>query len=100
MRKKTKIMLQFHPITAFVKTYANIKIRRRAKIRYRYNQVPHLTQDTNVVVTNSQLDVTNERQEVSPFPAGGHKALINRRARKHNKHKVEITKEVLPWNGQ
>ena len=40
---------------------------------------------------NSQLDITNESQEVSPFPAGDHKASINRRARKHNKHRTEIT---------
>ena len=26
----------------------------------RYNQVPHLTQDTNGKVTNSHLDITNE----------------------------------------
>ena len=32
----------------------------------RHNQVPHLTQDTNEKVTNSQLDTTNESQEVSP----------------------------------
>ena len=43
----------------------------------RYNQVPHLTQDTNEGVTNSQLDTTNESQEVSPFPAGDHKAHTN-----------------------
>ena len=43
-----------------------------ATIRYRYNQVPHLTQDTNGKVTNSQLDTTNESQEISPFPAGDH----------------------------
>ena len=43
----------------------------RAKIRNRYNQAPHLTQDTNEKVTTSQLDITNESQEVSPFPAGG-----------------------------
>ena len=42
----------------------------------RYNQVPHLTQNTNGKVTNSQLDTTNESQEVSPFPAGDHKAHI------------------------
>ena len=30
------------------------------KIKNRYNQVPHLTQDTNGKVTNSQLDTTNE----------------------------------------
>ena len=37
-------------------------------------QVPNLTQDTNWKVTNSQLDTTNKSQEVSPFPAGDHKA--------------------------
>ena len=61
------------------------KVRKRAKIRNRYNQAPHLTQDTNGKVTTSQLDITNESQEVNPFPAGDHKASINIRARKHNK---------------
>ena len=42
---------------------------------------PHLTQDTNWKMITSQLDITNESQEVSPFQAGGHKAPINRRAR-------------------
>ena len=41
-------------------------------MRNRYNQAPHLTQDTNGKVTTSQLDITNERQEFSPFPAGDH----------------------------
>ena len=67
------------------------QVRKRTKSRNRYNLVPHLTQDTNGKVTNSQLDITNENQEVSPFPAGDHKASINRRARKYNKHKKEIT---------
>ena len=62
-----------------------------AKIRNRYNQVPHLTKDTNGKVTNSQLDTTNESQEVSPFPAGDHKAYINRRSQRHSKHKTEKT---------
>ena len=30
----------------------------------------------------------NESQEVSPFPAGDHKASVNRRARKHDKNKT------------
>ena len=50
-----------------------------AKIRNRYNQVQHLTQDTNGKVKLT-VDTTNEGQEVSPFPAGDHKAHINRRA--------------------
>ena len=49
-------------------------------IKYRYS---------NGKVTTSQLDFTNESQEVSPFPAGDHKASINRRARKHNKTKLK-----------
>ena len=62
-----------------------------AKNRNRYNQVPHLSQDTNGKVTNSQIDTTNESQEVSPSPAGDHKAHINRLAQRHSKHKTEKT---------
>ena len=66
---------------------AILKVSKGSKIRNRYNQVPHLTQDTNGKVTNSLLDTTNESQEVSPFPAGDHKAYINRRAqRRQNKN--------------
>ena len=57
------------------------KVSKGAKIRNRYNQVQHLTQDTNGKVTNSQLDTTNESQEVSPFLAGDQ----NRRAQWHQK---------------
>ena len=93
------------------------KERKRAKIRNRYSQAPHLAQDTNGKVATSQLDITNESQEVSPFPAGDHKvskgakirnqynqvphltqdtngnvtnsqASINIHARKHNKNHV------------
>ena len=53
------------------------KVRKGAKIRNQYNLVPRLTQDTNEKVTNAQLDTTNESQEVSPFPAGDHKAQVN-----------------------
>ena len=69
--------------------FSVFKVSKGAKIRNRYNQVPHLTQDTNGTVTNSQSDTTNESQEVSPFPAGDHKAHINRRAQRHSKHKTE-----------
>ena len=80
------------------------KVSKGAKIRNRYNQVSHLTKDTNGKVKNSQLDTTNESQEVSPFPAGDQKAHINRRSQRHCKHKTEkhkrSTKEEPPWNGQ
>ena len=49
------------------------------------------------------VDATNESQGVSPFPAGDHKAQINKRVQKHSKHKTEkkhkrSTEEVPPWN--
>ena len=67
------------------------KVIKGAKIRNRYNQVPHLTQDTNGKVTNSQLYTANESQEVSPFSAGDQKASINRRSQRHSKYKTEKT---------
>ena len=44
------------------KTTLIIKVSKGAKIRSRYNQVPHPTQDNNGKVTNSQLDNTNDSQ--------------------------------------
>ena len=70
------------------------KVSKGAKIRNQYNQVRHLTQDTNGKVTNLQLDTTNESQEVSPFPAGDNKAHINRRSQRHSKHKTEKNKNI------
>ena len=49
-----------------------LKVRKRAKIKNRHNQAPHLTLDTNGKVTTSQWDITNESQKVSPYPAGDH----------------------------
>ena len=66
-----------------------MRVSKGATIRNRYNQVPHLTHDTDGKVANSQLETTNESQEVSPFPAGDHKAHINRRAQRHSNHKTE-----------
>ena len=64
----------------FKSCYSGLTVSKGAKISNRYNQVPHLSQDTNGKVTNSKIDTTNESQEVSPFPAGDHRAHINRRA--------------------
>ena len=74
------------------------KVSKGAKIKNRYNQEPHLTQNTYGKVTNSQFDTTNESQEVSPFPAGDHKAHINRRAQGHSKHKTEKIKDLRQKN--
>ena len=78
-------------IVSDIECLHTIIVSKGAKIRNRYNQVPRLTQDTNGKVKNSQLDNTNESQEVSPFPAGDRKAHINRRSQKHSKHKTEKT---------
>ena len=40
-------------------------------------------------MTRSQLYSTNESKEVSPFSGGDHNAQIDRRAKRHNKHKSE-----------
>ena len=45
-------------------TIESKNLRKRAKIRNQYNQTPHLTQNTHGKVTTSQLDITNESQEV------------------------------------
>ena len=42
-----------------------------------------------VIMGKWQIHTTNESQEVSPFPAGDHKAHINRPAQRHSKHKTE-----------
>ena len=66
-----------------------------------------MTQHTNGKVTTSQLDIKNEREEVSPLPAGDNNASINRRTRKQKqdgknindaqkKHRLgTVTKRIL-----
>ena len=71
-----------------------VKVSQGAKIRNQYNQAPHLTQDVIGKVTNSQYDITNESQNVSTFPAGDHKAQINRRTQRQSKHKTEKTEKI------
>ena len=68
------------------------EVSKGATIRNRYNQVPHLTQDTNGKVINSQLlTVRHHKREPigQPFPSSDHKAHINRRAQRHSKHKTD-----------
>ena len=83
------IMLEWALVLYDAESVTSFKVSTGAKIRNHYNQVPHLTPDTHGKATNSQLDTINESQEVSPFPAGDHKAHINRRAQMHSKHKTE-----------
>ena len=74
------------------------KVRQRAEIKNRYNQAPHLTQDTNGKVTTSQLGITNESQKVSPFPAGEHKVSKGAKIRnRYNQvpHQTQDTSEKV-----
>ena len=64
------------------------------KISNRYNQVPHLTQNTTWESDKTQLNISNESQEVSPFPAGDHNAAMNRRESMTNtRHTVKNTND-------
>ena len=50
------------------------EVRKRAKIRNRYNQILHLTKDTlRESDKNTRKHHIQESQEVSSFPAGDHK---------------------------
>ena len=68
-----------------------IEVSKKVKIRNRYNQVPLLTQDTK---WESDKNTTKyrieESQDFSPFPAGHHKATINRQESMNTtKHKYQ-----------
>ena len=64
------------------------KVSKMAKIRKRYNQVTHLTQDTTWESDKNTINITNKSQEASPFPAGDHKAAMNRcESMTNTKHK-------------
>ena len=56
-----------------------IIVSKEAKIRNRYNQVTHLTQDATWESDKKTIkhDI-QESQVASPFPAGDHKAAMNR----------------------
>ena len=82
----------------FFEKASQFKVRKRAKIRNRYNQAPHLTQDTNGKVTNSQVDTKNESQEVSPFqagPQGKYKNIFSRHRYLDNIKKIDFDKKII-----
>ena len=88
-----------------------LEVRNKAKIRSRYNQVPHLTQDTTWQSDkNTGKHHIQKGQEVSPFPAGNHKAAMNRHDRmtdtkQNNKKDLQkkhhlgmVNKKYSYWN--
>ena len=70
----------------------HIKVRKNAKIRNRYNLVPHLTQDNEWESDkNTRKYHIQESQEAKPFPTD-----------KEHISQTQITKqkEIPLWNGQ
>ena len=51
-----------------------IKVRKTARTRNRYNQVPHLSHDTKWESNKITINIANKSQEFSPFHSGNHKA--------------------------
>ena len=49
-----------------------IKVKKNAKLRYRYNQVPHLTRDTIW-----EGDQNTKKRHARDIPIGDHKAAKN-----------------------
>ena len=70
-----------------------MKVRKKAKIRKQYNQAPHLTQyTTSESDKNTIKHHIQESQEVGPFPAGDHKAAMNRQENKTNTKNINNKK--------
>ena len=68
-----------HHVSNICKAAAiQIKVRKTVSIRNRYNQVPHLSQDTKWESDKITINISNKSQEVSLFPSGDHKAAMNR----------------------
>ena len=67
-----------------IRSVVKLKVRKTPKIRKRYNQVSHLTQETTWESNKNSINIINKSQEVSPFPAGDHKAAMNRRESMRN----------------
>ena len=49
-------------------SYIQNKVRKTASIRNRYNQVPHLSEDTKLESNKITKSIANRSQEVSSFP--------------------------------
>ena len=51
------------------------KSKKRGKDQERYNQVPHLANDTTWESNKTTINITNKIQEAIPFPAEDHKTI-------------------------
>ena len=86
LKRSVRNLLDGLKMSDGTKTQIIIKIRKKAKIRNRYNQIPNLTQDTIW-----EGDKNHKKKEVSPFQAGHHKAASNRQdsMTNMNTHKIK-----------
>ena len=81
----------------------NVKVRKKARVSNRYNQVSTLSTDTTWENYEITINATGKSQEASHFPSGDHEAVMNRHESITNTiHKIytSSTKEVPPWNSQ
>ena len=75
---------------SFSKSDIFLKAFKKAKIKNRYNQVPHLTQDVRRESDKNTIRIAHESQVVSLFPAGEHKAAMNRQKAWQTPHTYNI----------
>ena len=60
----------------------DMKVRKKAKIRNQYNQVPNLTQAAELKVPKKLKHNNQQSLDVIPYPIGGHKAASIQHRRK------------------
>ena len=74
------------------------KVRKKAKIRNPYNQIPHWVQDTIWESDkNARKHHIQENQEVSPFPAGDHNTARNRQDRQKKQRFGSVSKKTAMY---
>ena len=73
-----------------------IKVRKKAKIRNRYNLTQDIIWETD---KNTRKLHIQESKEVSPVPTGDHKAAKNRQSKKEGKYQESIQSSTTPEPG-
>ena len=79
--------------------FKSCKVSKESKIGNWYNQVPNLTLDTTWESDKKTLKHNiQENQEASPFPAGDHKAAMNRQESMTNTKHIHERSTALEWS--
>ena len=77
-----------------------LNVRKKAKIKNQYNQVPHLTQDTTwEIEKNTRKHHLQVSQDVSPFPAGEYRAAMYRHDSMTDMKHILREKIAICYNG-